>query len=157
MTTTANGRHPVTVRGDVRMRVRVPQNPVQAPNRAGSVQESACIRAIPQSNVERPLIKPGKIRDFVSRHSAAVGASVETSWAATEQPPALIDVARTVIPTNAGNPLLWAAGTAAGMFRLAVTAVAWLAAFAVATRLRAAVALVVTVFILAIHLIAQAI
>ncbi len=150
MTTTVeptNGHQPsVTVAADVQMCVRTGENPAEAPIRpdpaSGSAFTPVHTRAISQEpDIDQGAAARSKVRDAVSLHAGAVRASAGASWFGREQPPALFDVARDVVPGDGfdGN---WAALTAAtlvGILRLAGLSLAYLVAFCFATRIRAAV------------------
>lgn len=138
--------HPVTVRGDVQVCVRAPENPPGTPDPGAPVSESARVdapvRAIPLDVIRR---QGSKVRDFVSLHAGEARTVALTGWPVTESPQPLATVARQVLPVKgeAGSPVAWVGMAVAGAFRLAVFATCHLVALSVATRIRAAVGLVV--------------
>lgn len=79
-------------------------------------------------------------------------------WVLSEPPPAAIDMWRQVTPPRGEtrNPAVWAASTAAGLFRALLISALWLLGVFVATRARSGAALVLTALIVAIGAIARA-
>lgn len=138
MTVTTNGHdHNVTDSGDVRMRVRVAENPPARPDRPDSAPGFAYTHAIPRQDPSIKDDEQGKIRNFVSLHGGEVGEALTASWVLTEAPEPLQAVAQrfTQLPGgfrhNTGH-------IAAGLIRLGVYALAYLMCAAVHTNKRAA-------------------
>ncbi len=143
MTATVNGhRHEapsVTVGADVHMRVRASENPTQAAPSPDPASKSAYTRAIPQETDSDQSKSIAAVRDFVSLHGGAAKAAAATSWFGREQPECLYDVAGDVFPAKgeAVNWVRWVALSTSGVLRLTLLAACYLAAFCVATRIRA--------------------
>lgn len=149
MSTTTNGhRVSDTFSDDVQMCVRAPENPVQAPEAPDRGSKSAYTRAIPRIKVDG---QASKVTDFVSQHVVDAGEAVARSWPLTERPEAAVTVARRVFPAKgeAPNRAAWVAMSAAGTFRLSVFVLAQLVQLAVATRIRAGVALALLLAVVA--------
>jgi hypothetical protein len=117
---------------DVRVRVRGPENGSVVPIRPGIGQPSARPHAISRSPSNINGGEPGKIRAFVSQHAGEARESLTSGWLGTDRPRNLTDVSRDLLTGNLAH-------RAAGLFRLAVYALAYLACAAVDTNKRAAV------------------
>ena len=138
MTVTTNGHHhEVTQGGDVRMRVRVAENPAPRPDRADPASGSAYTRAIPRKDHSIKDAAPGKIRNFVLLHAVDAGEALTSIWFLTERPESLHAAAKRIADLPGG--FLPSTGhILTGLIRLAVYTTAYLACFAVATNKRAA-------------------
>jgi hypothetical protein len=150
-----NGNIPtVTDRGDVRGRMRVVKTPPPAPIPGAVREESAHARAIPPRASDH---QGSKVRDFVLLHGGEMREAAATGWGLNESPPPLATSARQVLPGKGEyrNPIVWVARVAAGVFRLGVHTVAWLAALSVNTDKRAGAGLALFLLLLAIYLVAH--
>lgn len=167
MTTTVNGNRPAVTVGDgLHGCVRSASGPEAAdPGRSGadSTFTPVHVHAIPPEADDR---QANGGRNFASTHAAAAKAAVGTSWPLTEAPVPLAEVARLTFPATgeAPNRLAWVGMAAAGMWRLAVTALGTLLIASVAgeprpdgrrTRIRAGVSLALAVVAYATHLVAR--
>ncbi len=152
MTQTVNG-HKVTGGDDVRMRVRAPENPTQAPDRADSGRKSAFTpvhtRVIPDRQAEINDQPRSKVHNFASQHVADAADALDQSWLFTEVPTTVGEAWKTALPTKgeASGKGAWLAMSAAGLFRASAVTFLHLLLLAVGTRLRAGVTLIL--FILA--------
>lgn len=150
MTQTING-HKVTDRDDARMRVRAPESAVPVADSPPSAGESACTpvhtRAIPDQQPEINDQDGPKVRDVVSQHGRDAVRALDQSWLLTEVPLTAGEAWRTVPPAKgeASGKAAWLAMTTAGLFRALVVTGGHLVLLAVGTRIRAGVALVLTV------------
>lgn len=156
MTSVANGRT-VTHGGDVRMRVRVTENPLKDALGGGTAAGSAHARAIPDDVHARQDAEPSKVRNFVQLHGGDARAALGQSWPLRERPQSLAEVARQVLPGKGEcqSKVLWLLAVGVGVFRLAVFAGLWMLALAVDSRKRAAVALALLSLATAVHLISR--
>jgi hypothetical protein len=109
------------------------------------------------TSAPRPTSR-ARLQRVAAEHAADARTALAGSWAATEQPPALAEVWRHVFPARRSAPgkAAWLAMTAAGLFRALVISVLWLLALAVATRIRAGVALAVVGVVLCVGALARA-
>jgi len=155
MTVTVNGtsRH-VTAGDGLQGCVRAPETAAETADRPPTAPDATCTpvhtRVIP---ADRPVakVKPApKVANFVSPHLRDAQAAVRGSWQLSQSPQPIAVVARQVFPGpgETSNTAAWVAATVAGMFRLAVFSLAQLVQLAVATRIRAGVAL--TLLVLAV-------
>ncbi len=142
MTVTANGKRPTftdgEVSGGVHVRVRAAENPGSASDPAGPIPRSTRAYAISRLVRIRQLVDA---RSFVSLSVTDAASAVASGWLPKEQLPPLLWSWRHVVPAKgeATGPLSWAGLSAAGLVRASVHSLAYLFAFATATRRRAAV------------------
>lgn len=155
MTVTANGRAVASTDGDdVRVRVRVPENPPPGPVRPDPTPGSAHVRALQDNTAKGKTSGSGKIRNFVQLHAGEAKAATRSGWFLTEQPEPLHEVARTTFPAGAetANILHWTGVAAARTFRLLCHSLGYLICAATRTDKRAAVSLALTLLAITIAL-----
>jgi hypothetical protein len=148
-TKTINGAsHHVTDGDGVRGCVRAPEDPSDVLDRLSSQERTVRAGAshphvIPDPEPTNEERRTPKVGNFASPHLREVREAVRGSWPLTESPQPLAVVARQVFPAKgeASNPAVWLGASVAGLFRLAVFSLAQLVQLAVATRIRAGVAL----------------
>lgn len=129
MTVTAhNNQDSLTDGDDVHERVSATKTGRVVPIRPDLTPGSAHARAIQDSPDKVKSSAPSKVRNFASTHAGEARESLATSWLGTDRPQNLTEVAKQL---KTGNP--------AGLFRLTVYTLAYLACFAVDTNKRAAV------------------
>jgi hypothetical protein len=155
----ANGRRPSgTFRDDVRPRMRVVRNGEEASSEGGSASESAYTRAVPDTSDVRQGSTNPKRHNFASPHVVDARDAFGASFALTDRPSSLAEVARAAWPRKGEMPSrsAWCAAVAVGVFRIAVTTAAYLLVLAVDSRTRAAVAFALTVLAVVVCVTAQA-
>ncbi len=160
-TVTLTATSPVTLRGAGRDPVAdacATGSGPETPPEARSGLKSVCTRAISRlrRNGKGHVVADAtsKVRDAASKHAGDVRAAVAAAKGLTEPLTPLHAAARTVAPAKgeAPNWVAWVGMTVAGLFRLAVTALGTLVVHAVATRIRAGVALALFVVAVGAHL-----
>lgn len=156
MTVTVNGTsHHITPGDELQGCVRAPDSAVETADRPPTAAGSECTpvhaRVIPADPPVAKVQPTPKVGNFASPHLREVRAAVRGSWPLTESPQPLAVVARQVFPGKgeAANTAVWIGMTLAGLFRLSVFGLAQLVQLAVATRIRAGVALALLVLAVA--------
>ncbi len=154
MTATING-HKLTDGDDVRDCVRAPETPVQTPTDLDSGPESAFTpvhtRAIPDDPETDKATARALARDFVSRHGGEALDALDQSWLMTEVPLTAGEAWRDALPRKgeASGKAVWLAMATAGLFRALAVSLLHLFLLAVGTRMRAGVALLLSVLAVA--------
>jgi hypothetical protein len=150
VTATING-HKLTDGDGVRDCVRASETPARTVVDPESGSESAFTHV--HTRVISDMSKVDKasasafMRDFVSRHGTEALDAAAGSWLITEVPLTAGEAWRDVLPAagSASTKTVWVAMAAAGIFRALAVSLLHLFLFAVDTRIRAGVALVVCV------------